>query len=73
MYFFLFFSNVFVSLITSSTSVLFFIDKHFSSFNNIDLIKGSLGLTSLILFSIELKEDSGIFEILDNVFMERLF
>ena len=73
MYFFLFFSKVFVSLILNPTKVLFFKDKHFSNLNNIDLRKGSLGLSSLILFSIEFIEDSGILEIFDNSLIERLF
>ena len=41
--------------------------------NNIDLRKGSLGLRSSMLFSIEFKEDSGILEIFDNSLTERLF
>ena len=69
----MFFSKVFVSLISNPTNVLFSRDKHFSSFNNIDLRKGSLGLRSSILFSIEFKEDSGILEIFDNSLIERLF
>ena len=66
-------SKVFVSLILSPTKVLFFKYKHFSSLNNIDLIKGSLGLRFLILFSIEFIEDSGIFEISDNSLIEKPF
>ena len=61
-YFLLLFSKVLVSLIANSTKVLSFKDKHFSSLNNIDLIKGYLGLISLIFFSIEFIEDTGIFE-----------
>ena len=69
MIFFLFFSKVFVSLISNPTNVLFSRDKHFSNFNNIDLRKGSLGLSSSILFSIEFIEDSGILEININTQM----
>ena len=70
---FLLSSKEFGSFIANPAKVLFFKDKHFSSLNNIDLRKGSLGLSSLILFSIEFIEDSGIFEILDNSFIEIFF
>lgn len=73
MYLFLFFSTLFVSLISNPTKIFFLKDKHFSNLNNIDFRKGSLGLRSLILFSIEFIEDSGILEIFDNSLTERLF
>ena len=52
-------------------NLFFFNAKHSSSLINIDRMKGYFGIDFSSLFSIEIIVCSGIFEILDNSWMDR--